>query len=272
MENTFKKFKRVIKLIALISPLLLGGVGLRAQFTYSICQDKPNNGQLKRMVFIKWDDWEPSTKTILGIPLNAKGYLFWKVLNKKYYEGEDRRPYRLAGGPFIKNYADLAIQEKSDIKIKDSTEKIRDTHLATYLNMSGGTADVAYNLFFKKKFEDIYHAFDEWTKGMQKESPKAYEACLNSPNFQKFIEYLDITKDRVNAVHESFVDKGVRLEAYINIYKELGDKYNVISHYMAGQVQLAKMPSQKELRAVSAPPTLNRDKDIVTHILSTFKF
>ncbi len=243
-----------------------------AQFSYDIVQDKPNNGQLKRMVFIDWDDWEPSTKTILGIPLNAKGFLFWRILNKKYYEGEDRRPYRLNGGPFIKNYADLYLQETSDKKITDTTEKIRNTHAATYLNMSGGQADVAYSLFFKKKFNDIYKAVDEWLTGMQSESSKAFEACSNSPNFQRFMEYLEITKDRVEAIHDSFVDKGVRLEAYITIYKELSDKYNVMSHYMAAQVQLAKLPSQKELNAVGEVPVFNKDKHIVTHILTKYKF
>lgn len=272
MKNKLLLFKKHVAILIILIPLLFGGVRGRCQFSYDVVQDKPNNGQLKRMVFLDWDDWEPSTKTILGIPLNAKGFLFWRVLNKRYFQGEDRRPYRLNGGPFIKNYADLLLQETSDNKITDTTEKIRNTQAATYLSMSGGEADVAYSLFFKKKFNDIYREVDEWLTGIQSESPKAFEACTNSPNFQKFMEYLEITKDRVQAIHESFVDKGIRLEAYITIYKELNDKYNVMSHYMAAQVQLAKLPSQKELNSVGEVPVFSKDKQIVTHILSTYKF
>lgn len=243
-----------------------------AQFSFDVVQDKPNNGQLKRMVFSKWDDWNPTTKTILGIPLNAKGFLFWRVLNNKYYKGEDRRPYRLDGGPFIKNYGDLNIQERSDQKITDTTEKIKNTHAATYLSMSGGAADAAYNLYFKKKFESIYNAFNEFISGMQREYPTAYEACMRSVWFKNFQEYLEVTKDRVKAIHEEFVDKGVRLESYLKIYKELDEKYKVASKYMAGQVQLSKLPSPKQLEQAGEIPVFNKDKEIVKHILGTYRF
>ncbi len=124
----------------------------------------------------------------------------------------------------------------------------------------------------KKKFENIYNAFDEFLSGMQRECPAAYDACMKSAYFKKFQEYLDITKDRVKANHEAFVDKGVRLEAYIKIYKELDEKYKVISKYMAGQVQLSKLPTQKQLRQAAEIPVFNKDKEIVKHLLSTYKF
>lgn len=244
----------------------------KAQFTYDIVQDKPANGQLKRMVFIKWNDWKPNPGTFLGIPLNPRGYAFWQIVNREYYKGEDRRPYRVADGPFLKNYADLALQEMSDKRIRDTTEKIMKTNLATYLSMTGGTGDVAYNLFFKRKFNEIFDAFDEWLNGMQSESPKALEACLNSEYFKNFMEYLSITKDRVNAIHESFVDKGVRMEGYLEIYKELSKKYNVLSHYLAGQVRLSKLPSQSRLNEIKEIPVTANDKEIVKIILSNFKF
>lgn len=272
MKRTLNILKKKLIVMTFLIPLLSGSSTGWAQFTYSICQDKPNNGQLKRMVFIKWDDWKPTTNTFLGIPLNARGFVFWKILNKKYYEGDDLRPYRLDGGPFIKNYADLSLQQTSDKKIMDSTEVIRNTSMATYLNMSGGSADMPYNLYFKRKFEDIYKAFDEWVYGMKSESSKAYEACIKSNHFKTFLEYLDITKDRVQAIHESFVDKGVRIEAYMNIYKELSKKYDVISQYMAGQVRLSKMPTPARLKEIKDIPVHANDKAIVNHILSTFKF
>lgn len=243
-----------------------------AQFTYDIVQDRPANGQLKRMVYIKWNDWQPNPGTFLGIPRNPAGFAFWQIANRKYYKGEDQRPYRLSDGPFIKNYSDLTLQEMDDKQIMDTTEKIRNTNLATYMAMTGGNRDVAYNLFFKSKFNDIFDAVDEWLRGMQTESPKALEACMNSEYFKNFMEYLEITKDRINAIHESFVDKGVRMEGYLEIYKELSQKYNVLSHYLAGQVRLSRFPTQTRLGEIKELPITTDDKEIVNKILSNFKF
>jgi len=252
--------------------LLSGWVKGWAQFTYDIVQDKPANGQLKRMVFIKWNDWKPNPGTFLGIPLNPRGYAFWQIVNKAYYKGEDRRPYRLPDGPFIKNYGDLTLQQMADKKIMDTTEKIRNTNLATYLSMTGGNGDIAYNLFFKRKFNEIFDEVNEWLKGMQAESPKALEACMNSEYFKNFVEYVEITKDRIKAIHESFVDKGVRMEGYLEIYQELSQKYNVLSHYLAGQVRLSKFPTQARLKEIKEIPVTTSDKEIVNKILSNFKF
>lgn len=272
MEKISSQIETKIKVAVLLFSFLFTGSAGWAQFTYSICQDKPNNGQLKRMVYIKWDDWKPNPRTILGIPLDARGYLFWQVVNRNYYLGEDQRPYRVNGGPFIKNYADLTLQEQSDKKIMDTTEKIRNTNLATYVSMLGGNGDMPYNLFFKRKFSEIFDAMDELVNNMKIEAPTAFEACINSEYFRNFLEYLEITKDRIEGVHESFVDRGVRLEAYLEIYKELSEKYNVASQYMAGQVRLSKIPSPARLKEIKAVPIIANDKKIVTHILSTFKF
>ena len=138
--------------------------------------------------------------------------------------------------------------------------------------MTGGNGDIAYNLFFKRKFNEIFDEVNEWLKGMQAESPKALEACMNSEYFKNFVEYVEITKDRIKAIHESFVDKGVRMEGYLEIYQELSQKYNVLSHYLAGQVRLSKFPTQARLKEIKEIPVTTSDKEIVNEILSNFKF
>ena len=53
---------------------------LKAQ-TVTPVQDKANNGQLKRMVFNQWNDWQPTPNTNwLGIPKDPIGWAYWRVL------------------------------------------------------------------------------------------------------------------------------------------------------------------------------------------------
>jgi len=257
--------KKILKVLLLIIVLASHRVSY-SQFTFEVVRDKMVNGQLKRMVFQKWNDWQPSPKG------NIMGMLFWQIGNRRYYRGEDQRPFRLPTGPFILNYADLTLQERTDNKIMDTTEKISKTHLATHLNMSGEEADIAYTLFFNKKFRQIYEQVDEFINGMRQEAPRALEACLNSSYFNDFMEYLEVTKDRVKATHEAFVDKGVRLEAYLTIYKELSEKYKVFSHYLSAQVLLSRIPTPKDLELKGEVPVLNNDREIVRYILSNYKF
>src|SRR4051794_1081454 len=99
-------------------------------------KDNANNGQAKRMVSQQWDDWQPTPETgWFGIPKNLEGWFYWRVLHNGYYKGEDSRPYR-PDGPFTQNYASLMLQEKDDAHIRDSVQKVMETNLATYVNMS----------------------------------------------------------------------------------------------------------------------------------------
>jgi hypothetical protein len=236
-------------------------------------QDKANNGQLKRMVNIQWDDWQPTPDVNwLGIPKNFAGYVYWRILHRSYWKGEDQRPIR-SDGPYIENYAALLAQENRDKKISDTTEAIMKTHAVTYLNMSGGSLDIAYNLFFKEKFNTIFNSIAEQLNIVELKYPASFNEMVVTENFKGFLEYLDITQNRIENINNAFLDKGKRITTYLEILRELEYKKNVITKYVSQYTLIGSLPKQSEINAIGnhaiAP---NNDAEIVKKILQTYKF
>lgn len=235
--------------------------------------DNANNGQLKRMVSIQWNDWQPTPDVNwLGIPKNLAGYIYWRILHRSYWRGEDSRPIR-ADGPFLQNYTSLFAQEMQDKKISDTTQAIMETNAATYLNMSGGSLDIPYTLFFRDKFNLVFNSIAEQLSIIQQHYPSVFNEMVVTENFQEFLEYLDIAQDRIENIHQSFLDKGKRITTYLEILRELEYKKNVITKYISQYTFIATLPKQKEINAVGSqaiPP--NNDAQIVRKILQTHKF
>ncbi len=235
--------------------------------------DRANNGQLKRMVYEQWDDWQPTPDVNwLGIPKDPAGYIYWRILHRSYWNGADRRPMR-AGGPYMENYASLVAQELEDKKISETAQAIMETHTATYLNNSGGSLDIPYNLFFKNKYITIFDGITAQLSLIQQHYPAVFNEMWASDNFQEFLEYLTITQDRIENIHQSFLDKGKRITAYLSLLKELEYKKNVITKYISQYTVIATLPRQAAINAVGSraiPP--NNDAEIVKKILQTHKF
>jgi len=259
-------------LFFIIAFLLLAVAG----FSQSVIEgtDKANNGQLKRMVFIQWDDWVPDPGTDwLGLPNNMEGWLYWDVLHNPYYTGDDRRPYRL-GGTFDENYASLLLQEKDDKKIADSTKAVFNTNILTYTNMSGGDLDEPWALYFGNQFNTLTHEIGNKVATLATQSPEAYAGFTGDKYYKSYLEYLDVTNDRLSTLHQSLLDKGDRIVAYLEIMKEL-QKQNKIMNYMMGiyiaaATRMTTMPKVNQAAKKQVIP--NTDPEIVKSILSNFSF
>jgi hypothetical protein len=262
--------KNIVVLFSFL--LFFISININAQ-TLTPVQDNANNGQLKRMVHIQWDDWQPTPAVNwLGIPKNLEGYIYWRILHRSYWKGEDSRPIR-ADGPYVENYASLFAQEMQDKNISDTTQAIMETNAATYLNMSGGSLDIPYNIFFKDKFNGIFNGIAEQLNIIQQRYPSVFNEMVITESFQNFLEYLDIVQDRIENIHQSFLDKGKRITTYLEILRELEYKKNVITKYISQFTFIATLPKQKEINAVgnqAIPP--NNDAQIVQKILQTHKF
>src|SRR5450432_2446551 len=115
------KFNPIIIVVLLLPNFLLGQ-------TVTPVQDKANNGQLKRMVFSQWDDWQPTPGTDwLGFPKDPVGWTYWRVLHHTYWKGEDQRPFT-TGGQFQQNYLSLLAQKDLDSKMVDTTNAMMKTN------------------------------------------------------------------------------------------------------------------------------------------------
>ena len=76
--------------------------------------------------------------------------------------------------------------------------------------------------------------------------PQAYAALERSRSHQASTEALDILQDRITQVHEAYMDKGKRIEAYMSILQELDVLQRKISARMGQQALLAAFPSPQE--------------------------
>lgn len=240
--------------------------------TISRVQDKANNGQLKRMVFSQWDDWQPTPETNwLGIPKNPVGWAYWRVLHHAYWKGEDKRPWK-TGGQFQQNYMALLAQKDLDAKMVDTTTAIMKANLATALSMSGGEADIPYQLYFKKKFDDLYQDVMNYFKALQTKDPKSYNEMISSPNGKKYLEFLEVEQDRIVTIHGLFVDRGSRMMSYFNILSELQPACEQIKNYVHSYMLLPTSPPPAKIKQTMKPniKTTN-DAEIVRELLKNWK-
>lgn len=240
--------------------------------TVTIVQDKANNGQLKRMVFKQWDDWQPDPSTNwLGIPKDPIGWFYWRVLHHSYWKGEDQRPWK-TGGQFQQNHIALLAQKDLDAKMVDTTNAMMQTNLATALSMSGGAADIPYQLYFKNKFEDLFKDVIDYFQALQTKYPASFNEMINSPNGKKYMEFLDVEKDRIETIHGLFVDRGSRMVSYFKILSELQPACEVIKNYVRSYMLLAAMPPPEKIQHSKEPGFDNSDDaKIVRELLNNWK-
>jgi hypothetical protein len=255
---------------AIISILLLYAQNLIAQTSV---KDNANNGQAKRMVAEQWDDWKPTPETgFLGIPKNFEGWFYWRVLHSSYYHGEDSRPYR-ADGPFMQNYASLTLQEKDDRHISDSMQKVMETNAATYVSMSGGAGDVAWSMYFGKQFDQLTTKIQARLISVSAKYPVAASKMLENKHYKDFLEYLGITKDKLETIHNSLVDRGERIITYLEIQKDLQYRNDVMDKMLSSYIQLTKLPSSDQVKDLQKKkPVPVKDSEIVKKILVNFNF
>ncbi len=232
----------------------------------SSVKDNTNNGQMKRMVFKKWNDWSGYNKFV--------AWIYWSIFHRSYKRGGDLRPYRI-DGPYAQNYASLTLQNITDGKIMDITNEAYKTHVATYENMSGGILDIPYSLYFEKKFNALTTQVTDIVSKIKDNYAAAYGYINNNISYKDYLEFLDIEKDRINNIHQSFVDKGERIRAYIAIKVELEKRNAAILTVVYKILQVSKIPTADNIIRIQKsanPPVINADKDIVKDILKHYKF
>lgn len=259
-----------IKILITLQVLL---VSYKCCLGQSIATDRAVAGQLKRMVYEQWNDWKPDPGThFFGtIPNNIYGYVWWRWIYPSYYRGEDRRPYR-TNGPFVQNIASLHLQNGDDAQIQDSAEAIKQTHIATLTNMSGGVLDTPYELYFKKKFKQLTTVELNYIDQLSTKNPVAYDRIIHSKVYQSYLETLDVQTSRIEANHQAFVEKGARIMAYLEIKKQLEWANKVIDNYMVTYIKSTLLPDIKSLPAKPSGHYHNNDAQIVADIMKTYQF
>jgi hypothetical protein len=258
--------------ILLIIIIVLWWPHLPMAQTVTPVQDKANNGQLKRMVFKQWNDWQPTPNTNwLGLPKDPVGWAYWRVLHHDYWKGEDKRPWK-TGGQFQQNYLSLLAQKDLDGKMVDTTNAMMETNLATALSMSGGTADLPYQLYFENKFADLFQDVTNYYEALQTKYPASFNQMMNSANGKRYIEFLDVEKNRIETIHGLFVDRGSRMVSYFKILNELQAACEEIKNYIRSYMLLAELPPPQKIQQPTKPKISDAtDAQIVRELLKNWK-
>jgi hypothetical protein len=255
-----------MKTVLTIALLLTQFAFLSAQ---TIAKDDTNNGQMKRMVFEKWDDWSGYNKLV--------ALIYWNIIHKKYKNGSDLRPYKL-GGQFEENYAALTLQEINDRKIRDTAEQTMKTHVATYTSMAGGALDLPYALYFKNKFDALTIEVTQVIEQQVKiHDPAAYQLIQTSTDYENYLELLVVEKDRIEQIHQALLDKGERIHAYIDIQTLLAATNKNIENKLMAIAALAKIPTVQQLESSPSPKIIAArvhysDATAINQMLKTWNF
>lgn len=230
-------------------------------------------GQYKRMVFKQWNDWQPDpTTTGPGWPKNPEGWFFWRVLNRKYHKGKDLRHMK-PEGVFYQHYGAAVAQGVKDENTKDTAYVTMRQSIATDLNMTGGDADLPWDIYFKKKFEGLFKKVSDAFAYVQFHYPGQYTKMMQENNTEQMITYFDITKDRIQTIHHSFVDRGERMNDYFSILKELEPEVDLALAYCRVNIRHASVPEPKQILSMdtAAVSIHDKDADIVKEILMKWR-
>lgn len=231
-----------------------------------IVYDDGLNGQIKRMVFMEWDDWNPNPRR------NYQGFLFWQIANRSYYRGGDLRPYRV-GGEFDEDYTSLLVQREYEYKVKDSLEKMAKEEALNLLNLSGGHLDDAYHTYFKRGFNQLKEELALGERKLMTLHPAEYGKYLSDEAVIQYKEYfIAYIEDRVQTTNTDIANKGDRILAYLAIKKEWESEHSkmlkILKSYHVQGLNIGIIELSRGIRFSSSIQV--DDSRIVREILQNF--
>lgn len=256
--------------------LLLTGLPATAQMLRAV-KDPGLNGQLKRMVDQQWNDWQPDpTWKFFGtIPRDPTGALMWGILNRSYWKGQDKRPYK-PGGEFQQNLSALLLERETSKRVSDNVAAVKNQELATLANMVGGAADQPYQLYFKQKFSRLSKEFSKSFASVLAYNPMAFQKMQQSAVYKNYQEKYDVLINRIEIIHSGLLEKGARTEAYFNILRQFHSLVDLSKAYCGLFIRTDKKQQlylkKKQFELNKTDSVANNDKEIVKRILIKTKF
>jgi hypothetical protein len=209
--------KKIFAIIVALLPFCL-----KAQTTYVNARDEGNERQLERMVFVRWDEWEPWS-------------LYWSLLHDDYKD-EDKR-ILTPSGPYVAHQAFLLAQEQEDEKYKMYTDTIAQKHKAIDSSWGSGIPDLPWWLHFKKAFEDLE---DEYSDIVNSQSADVQNFLQTHKMLVWYENESGILVDRLSTLKNAYMDRGSRVMAYQRIY----DQYENLNERFKKIVVVAKQHSK----------------------------
>lgn len=247
--------------IATATALLLSSQMSTAQ-TVIPATDKAIEGQLKRMVYIQWDDWRPR-------PTSWSGFFYWNWTWRKYYRGNDKRPYKV-GGNFEQDLGAYNWYKNDEADIQDEVTKEAQHDALEFAAKQGGVLDYPYNFYYKDIFDKLNAEIATEAGKLALFNAKAYELFIKDRYYKDYLEeFVPFIKERVETTHEGIAERGDRILSYIAIQRQYEEKNAFIKNLMQMYKKLEPMQPAKVLLPIeSAGQT---DAQIRARILGTIR-
>ena len=174
-------------------------------------QDKAVRYQEERMVYLQWDKnkFEPKAGFL---SLNPYYWLTWGLFHPSYHK-TDLRPLS-ASGPQTQRLALVGAMNTTDNKYKLQSDTVRNTALSEIANQTGLVSDVdpLWQLYFKNELKPVLsNSMASILAGL---SPQVSSKLVSEGLYSWYKNELETLKERIDAAHNTTMDRGSRILAY----------------------------------------------------------
>lgn len=223
--------------------------------------DEANTYQRERMVFVRWNKFKPD-----GLISQA----YW--LLHPGYKKKDKRPLGPVG-PYLQHEAFLQSQDNQDEQYRLYTDTIANKHLVEDVNSEGGVLDVPYSYYYADRFEKLQKAKDNV---LLNQKPDVLSFLLENKILDWYNSEREVLDDRINNIHNSYIDRGSRILAYQRIeadYTKLTDSFTKVVLLSKNTVNApVKKDTYKTIPIPNDKNLAKTDAMIADEILRYYKF
>lgn len=212
----------------------------------SVVQDQSLRYQQERMVYLQWDQNKFTPKAGF-LSLNPYYWLVWGLFHPDYHN-TDRRPLSATGSQ-TQRLALVAALNSTDNSYQLQSDTVRNTALSEIANQSGlvTDADPLWQLYYKSELDPVInHPQARILAGL---SPAVIQELLSDGLYSWYQNELDMLAERVNAAHNTDLDRGSRILAYhryLMEYRKLAGIWAIRTSAAAKTLQM--MANQQHLK------------------------
>jgi len=177
----------------------------------SVVRDQSVGYQQERMVYLQWDQ-NKFTPTAGFLHLNPYYWLTWGLFHPDYHKN-DMRPLS-ASGPQTQRLALVAAMNATDNKYKLQSDTLRNTEASEMANQSGTITDFdpLWQLYYSKQLKPVLN--NSAATILAGLTPQVSSKLVAVGLYDWYKNELDMLKERVNAAHNTTMDRGSRIMAY----------------------------------------------------------
>lgn len=219
----------------------------------SLAKDQSVRYQEERMVYLQWDQNKFTPKAGF-LSLNPYYWLTWGLFHPSYHK-KDLRPLS-ASGPQTMRLALVGSMDNTDNKYKLQSDTVRNTALSEIANQSGliSDADPLWQLYYNGQFKPVLN--NSMTSIMAGLSPEVQSKLLEEGLYSWYKNELNMLKQRIQAAHNTTMDRGSRILAY----------HRMLSQYrtLSGVWAIRTSTAQATLKMTTQQQKLKNNQVVVT--------